>query len=253
MDLTTSAIDRIAELARQSAGSDVHREVGGQIYSPVAMHRVMQPDPLPSPLSLRALRPLVAYVGRAASRDGVKDLLAVHVESPTKVSVIGPLTGYHRQRAVYAEATVPPRREGTEFAFGRWIDVETMIISLQALFVEASDRARVLSILGNLRDESVGNASDDGVTQTVSVKAGITLAASTSVPNPVVLAPFRTFPEVTQPVSPFILRLKRDVPGMKGIAAGLWEADGGYWQTLAMASIEEYLRTSLPEGIEVLA
>jgi len=33
----------------------------------------------------------------------------------------------------------------------------------------------------------------------------------------------------------------------------LTEADGGYWQTLAMASIEEYLRVSLPSGIEVLA
>lgn len=253
MDMTAKAIEEIVTLARQSAQTSL--VVGGQEYRPVQMHRVGSPDPLPAPLTVRGLRPLVAYVARAAGRDGVTstDLLAVHVESPTEVSVLGPLTGYHRQRPVYLKASAPSRREGTEFAFGRWLEVETMVIALQSLFVNSPGRADLLAILGNLRDETVGNTSDDGVSQTVSVKAGITLATTKPVPNPILLAPYRTFPEIEQPVSPFVVRLKRDVGGSKGVHAGLWEADGGAWQATAMASIEEYLRKSLPEGIEVLA
>lgn len=253
MDMTKDAIDRIVELARQAAGTQSHREVNGQIYSPVSLHRVIQPDPLPEPLELRALRPLVAYVARAAQRDGAKDILAVHVEGPAQVSVIGPLRGYHQQRFVYAVASCPPRMErGTEFGLGKWLDLETMVIGLQALFTDGHDRAKVLAVLGNLRDESAATTSDDGVTQTVAVKAGIALAGTTPLPNPVRLAPYRTFPEVEQPASPFVLRLRRGTGG-QGPTVGLWEADGGRWQAEAMAAIEGYLHTALPEGVEVLA
>lgn len=253
MDMTTDAINRIVELARQSAGVEVREEINGQIYSPVALHRVIEPDPRPRPLELRALRPLVAYVARAAARDGVTDILAVIVDSPAQVSVIGPLTGYYRERSVYAMSLCPPRMErGTEFGFGKWLDLETMIIGLQALFVDGHDRARVLAVLGNLRDEASANTSDDGITQTVAVKAGIALAGTAPLPNPVRLAPYRTFPEVEQPASPFVLRLRRATGG-QGITVGLWEADGGRWQAEAMAAIEEYLHTALPEGVEVLA
>jgi len=251
MDMTKDAIDRIAELARQAAGADAEVQVEGQIYRPVVLHRVGSPDPMPAPLEVRGLAPLVVYVERVSQGDHPWTPITVHVESPTVVSVIGPLSGYHQQRPVYARASCPPRMErATEFGFGRYLDVETMVIALQALFVPTEDRARVLAVLGNLRDEASTTVADDGTTQTVAVKAGIALAGTAPLPNPVHLSPYRTFPELEQPVGPFVLRLKR---GPGGVTVGLWEADGGAWQASAMAAIEAYLRTLLPEGIEVLA
>ena len=52
--------------------------------------------------------------------------------------------------------------------------------------------------------------ADDGVGQTVTAKSGVTRTTKVDVKNPWMLAPFRTFPEVAQPESPFILRMDKD-------------------------------------------
>ena len=58
------------------------------------------------------------------------------------------------------------------------------------------------------------------------------------------LMPFRTFREVPQPESEFILRL--DDKGR----IGLFEADGGMWKIEAKLNIEHYLNDKLKEEIE---
>jgi len=69
------------------------------------------------------------------------------------------------------------------------------------------------------------------------------------VPNPVVLAPFRTFPEVIQPESKFIFRMQ------SGPQAALFEADGGAWRNEAMGRIKTYLEEQLNviESIRVIS
>ena len=68
-------------------------------------------------------------------------------------------------------------------------------------------------------------------------------------PNPVELAPYRTFPEVEQPISKFIFRMQ------EGPRAALYEADGGAWRNKAILSIKEYLQEELKEleNIEIIA
>ena len=56
------------------------------------------------------------------------------------------------------------------------------------------------------------------------------------------LAPFRTFSEIEQPESSFVLRVND-----RG-RVGLFEADGGAWRNTAMLRIKEYLDNHLNEG-----
>ena len=65
------------------------------------------------------------------------------------------------------------------------------------------------------------------------------------------LAPYRTFPDVAQPESTFILRMKGGSEHQAPTAA-LFEADGGKWALMAVERIAEHLSIEL-EGWTVLA
>ena len=73
---------------------------------------------------------------------------------------------------------------------------------------------------------------------------GIELAATVEVRPYVNLQPFRTFLEVAQPESMFLLRLK------EGGNVGLFEADGGVWRLEATRNIAGYFEENLKELVE---
>lgn len=70
-------------------------------------------------------------------------------------------------------------------------------------------------------------------------KTGVAKLNDVVVPNPVTLAPYRTFPEIEQPKSKFIFRMQ------SGPTATLFEADGGAWRNEAMKNIKVWLKTAL--------
>ncbi len=91
--------------------------------------------------------------------------------------------------------------------------------------------------------EDGADIEDDGVSQITTVKQGVASRAKAKAPNPVKLAPYRTFLEVKQPESDFILRLD------KNANLALFEADGGFWKIQAVRLVKEYLSENL-KGIE---
>lgn len=150
-----------------------------------------------------------------------------------------------RHRPIQAELPDWPR-----FPFGRYMDLETFIIEMQAKFVPSKTVADILRLVSNVRDEAVTTSQDDGYSQTVTVKKGAALVEKVDVPNPVVLAPYRTFLEVDQPESAFVFRMQRQ--DGKAPMCGLWDADGGNWQLTAIASIRDWFKVELP-GFRVVA
>jgi hypothetical protein len=54
------------------------------------------------------------------------------------------------------------------------------------------------------------------------------------------LRPYRTFREIEQPASKFVLRVKRGGEGQKPGCA-LFEADGGFWKLEAIENIRKYI------------
>lgn len=120
---------------------------------------------------------------------------------------------------------------------------------LQSAFVDVGTKSTLLKYTGLIQDEAVKTTGDDGVSQQVTVKTGVASMGQAIVPNPVELAPYRTFPEVEQPISKFIFRMQ------EGPKAAIYEADGGAWRNKAILNIKEYLQEELKEleNIEIIA
>lgn len=164
----------------------------------------------------------------------------VRVKSPTKVEVIAPQRGYWRERELvaYCDAVVP------DICFGRYMDRDDFQIMVQTCFMDSENRALVLQLAGNVRKEQTLQTADDGVSQKITVNAGISTAADVIVKNPVSLIPFRTFHEVEQPASPFVLRF--DEEGNPALFTG----DGSAWKLEAVATVKAYLKDAL-KGLNV--
>jgi hypothetical protein len=154
------------------------------------------------------------------------------------------------RRTVFAKADLLKLKE---FPFGTFIDRESFVIALQSLFTATPDRDYLLALASNLTSERVRVDEDDGVSQSVTLSAGVTLKTDpTAVKSRVTLAPYRTFREVAQPASEFVFRL-RGGGGEDPPTLALFEADGGTWMLTAMKSIGEFLMDKLDDHIAVVA
>lgn len=209
-------------------------------------HASIKAGPTAAAVKVATLGALLEYV--RANRDALPlDKLVAHVATPQIVRILGPIRERARDREVFLEANASNLLDN--FA-GRFMAQEEFIIGLQTRFENAKDRATVLALASSMTTEAVHTSSDDGIGQTVTAKAGVALKATVPVPNPVTLRPFRTFREVTQPDSLFVLRVN---PSMQ---LGLFEADGGAWQLEAINSVAAFVvnRLSMAEvHVAVLA
>lgn len=196
------------------------------------------PQPKPAPLEIYTLTGLVEYLKKNVDvLDGEK--VMVVIESPVEVYVAGLLEQPYCVRKIYLKAKCCH-----QFHNSRWMAVGDFIVYLQTAFVQNETVKQLLKIVGNIKDESVMNFNDDGVTQQVTAKVGIARVENVPVPNPVCLAPWRTFNEVEQPESLFVFRMKsgKGEPPSCMLAA----ADGDGWALKAIEGIAEYLRNELP-------
>lgn len=209
---------------------------------------LVKPGPTAKTLDVWTLGAVRDYL--TANKDAL-DLprIVVHVVSPSIVQVLGPLDTRARVRETFVRANAS---DLTDSFIGRFQSMADFLIGLQTRFVDVDDRARVLALLSNVKDENVKTALDDGVTQVVQARAGVALVSEVAVPNPVLVCPYRTFRDVVQPSSLFVLRVQSGKAG--GLPeAGLFEADGGAWRLTAIARVREWLVAAVPAGVAVLA
>ncbi len=171
-----------------------------------------------------------------------------HVVDHGTVNVLSGLDSIDRKREWYLHATLV----NNPFKFDTFLSAEMFIIALQAQFVQDAAIAAILRVVGNITEEAEHKILDDGVTQTVTAKAGIAKIENVSIPNPVTLRPYRTFQEIEQPASKFVFRMKKSKDG-DGPTCALFEADGGAWKNDAIASIKKYLEFELPQGTVIIA
>jgi hypothetical protein len=241
------AVEQIAGLARkpQELGGFLYRPNDWLVEDPASLVR---PGPVAAVLDVWSLGALRDYL--IANRDGLAlDTLIVHVVNPSVVMVSGKLSERARVRESYVKANASNLTDGF---LGKFMALEEFVIGLQVRFVDADDRKRVLALLSNVKHETVKTALDDGVTQVVQARAGVALISDVAVPNPVLLTPFRTFRDIVQPSSLFVLRVNQGKAG--GLPeAGLFEADGGAWRLQAIERVREWLSNALPSGVSILA
>lgn len=239
------AIDRILELA----GPNIVENVNGR-FSDKKLVR-MDHDIRASAISMNTLSSLVNYI--KGQKDFKNIPYIVQVVSPTYVKLISALDNDRmREMLVEVNAEIP------EFPFGQFIDNERFIINVQSKFVDGAfmdgannDKAVILAFAGNVKSGTVAKYGDDGVSQKAAIKKGITSLSEVEVPSPCMLMPYRTFVEVSQPISRFIFRV-RDDERSGGVACALYEADGGAWKNEAKDNIKEFLETHLKDVKNVM-
>lgn len=212
----------------------------GRDFTTAPLYKV--PQEKVDPLQVYTLDALLHYLGNNKDDLDMSDLI-IHIESPTKVTLMDHLDSTDRNRQTYVVASYSPPTH----SFGRYIDLDTFVPYLKACYQPTEDRDILMSALGNIVDEESVTTEDDGVSQSVATKSGVRLVGTTQLPNPVYLRPFCTFPEIdAQPERPFVFRLAPN-----GKAACLLEADGGAWQGDAICKIRDYLDGALNDLPEV--
>lgn len=161
----------------------------------------------------------------------------VRVINPWDVEVVSAATGYgaHRYARVRCKADVP------NISFGKHIETEDFQVMMQTCFLKSEPRDIVMQLAGSVKKEQSMQTSDDGMTQVVQVQTGVVTSGNVSIKNPVPLTPRRTFYEIEQVESPFVLRFDNN-----GRPA-LFEGDGGAWKTEAVHRIAQWLREQLAE------
>lgn len=225
-------------------------DIGGQKHLVVPdgfmRENVEQPAPMPATLVVHTLTGVVDYV--VENRDKLKlEELVVQVVDATTVVVHGALTERWQQRATYLRAN---HRGPGGFKFGTFMPLEEAVIGLNVHFTDGGHRDTLLKLLSNVRGGCVRTAEDDGFSQAVTVKQDVGVAA-VEIKNPFTLAPFRTFSELAQPASPFVLRL-RDGEPLPTVA--IYEADAGAWMLQAISAAATFLREKLAaKGVVVIA
>lgn len=216
-------------------------EIDGQVYAkdniaPIFPVNFISPDPL-CMFTLTGLRDYLLEVGE----HGGDGKLIVHVAGHNNVNLVGELieaAGNRRHHFVSVKLMDEP------FAFDRFMDLEMFVISLQSQFVQTDELSAIIDMLGSVANEHVTTAKDSGFTQSLQIRTGITTRERAQIKNPVRLAPFRTFREVDQPESEFILRFRND---SAGLSAALFEADGARWKLDAILSIKKFFEAALKE------
>jgi hypothetical protein len=235
-------IQKIADLAKLSLVPQT-LSVDGLTYTSGANPIKRVPFPAAAALELSTLDGVLAYLDGNRDELDLKSVTVI-VDSPAHLSVMGELL-LDRTREVFIGAK-PIEGDALAGFLNRYQPVEEFIVGVQRLFrpdlIEGGPRDRLLKVVGNLSAGDVRTLVDDGVSQEVSIKAGIKREASTVVENPVLLCPRRSFPEIDLDPVPFVLRLRAGGDGGLPTVA-LHEADGGMWKLDAIRKVQTYLAT----------
>ncbi|MCP4897587.1 MAG: hypothetical protein GY906_11500 [bacterium] len=240
-EMGKETIDKILSLAEPKELMFEERE-----YTSRQIHPVKRP--LADALELRTLKSLVDYVKSNVDvvLDGEKPpAFLIHICSPTKIQLLSGLSKDWRQREVLATTKAIV---ANEFLFERYMGQETFMTLAQACFMDAHDRKDMLQVIGTVKSSETETFEDDGITQKVTASAGVQKLKKVDLPNPVTLAPYRTFPDLDQPSSEFVLRIGKD----EAPVFGLWPVRDESWQLLAMKDAYDFLTAELGDSLPVI-
>lgn len=231
------AIDRIVELATPFT---LETRSGHQFCS-TYLHEVKPEVELPTRYSVDTLEALVKLIRTEGIDHSPR--LYVRVDSARRVMVDSTYTG--RDYAAYSRLPLYEAVSDVPYiTTNKSMSQEQAIVELQSLYGATPDRDYLLDLLSRIDVNEGVSSVDNGVTQEVNVRTGAVLKQATPVRPIVQLQPYRTFLEVEQPISDFLLRVS------KGGEPTLFEADGGAWKLEAKRSIAAYLAEKLADQVE---
>lgn len=197
--------------------------------------RIFHPDTLP----LNSLDALVKLVKTEASE--LDAPLYITIPDHMTVRCFGqPDAGARQFRQVYYEAhatDVPGWEPKAQLGF------EEAQIALRTRFQESKDTLYAMKLLSDICCGAKVIYNDNGIATTVTTQKGVALQTNEQIRPLVSLRPYRTFQEVEQPESIFLIRLND-----RGIS--FTEADGGMWKLTARETVKKFLEERLKQEVD---
>ena len=225
------AIEKILSLAPPTT-----YQIDGHTYASKELELIDPPEDRPRNLEVSGLDSLCKLI--KTELDKIGTTVMIRVVSYDRVEVFTTyLQDFTRYQLYSARADIPGFRTGFR-------EREQALIELRSLFLQNEGVAYLLGLLSRMSEQSQVDTHDNGVPQTEETGQGIALEANETIKPRVSLAPFRTFLEVEQPESEFLLRVSEDGK------IGLFEADGGVWKLEAKQNICQYFDERLESLIE---
>lgn len=193
----------------------------------------------PDTLPLHSLDALVKLVRSEAAQ--AEKPLYITVPDHLTVRCFGqPMEKARFYRQAYYEASatdVPGWEAKTQMGF------EEAQIALRTRFQETDDTLYAMKLLSDISCGAKVVYNDNGIATTVTTQKGVALQTNEQIRPLIKLRPYRTFQEVEQPESIFLIRLND-----RGIS--FTEADGGMWKLKARETIKAFLEEKLAKEAE---
>lgn len=217
-------------------------EANGTVFWADSHDEVKEKFPEFPHMGVNTLCGLADLIKTEMHRNGYADNLPVlvRVESPNCVRVESSVHFFIEDpvRSLLYEA----ENDNSTFKPGEY-NQENMVITLRSMCQPTLDREYLLDLISRIDINTGVSIMDTGLTQSVVQKVGAALKDEVPIKPIIRLKPYRTFLEVDQPESEFLLRVT------KSGSIQLREADGGAWKLEARRNIKEYLEELLQDEI----
>lgn len=234
----SQAIEKIAEMAVKGEQKFEQHEVNGELYVNQSLYKV-KPEKCEE-LKLSSLCALTDFVKTTVETNGDQFAMPLIVRaSYDRIYLQSSLDKNMDRNTIAIVNPILP-----EIYFNNWMSMEKFIIQLQTCFVETDNKTALINIVSQMTDETKVTRTDDGLGQKVTVTKGTGLKEATSFPPIVKLVAYRTYQEVEQVETMYLIRVQ------DGGELKIMEADGGAWKTEAQRRVSAYLREQLAEEIE---
>ena len=227
--------EAIEKIERMSAPT--FHEVDGSVFSNQQMVHIMDKKPMPRCIDLTGLDSICKMVRNEAEHVGLQ--IFIQVKDYKSVSVFTELDEDEDRLYLYNCVADTPA-----VTTNRFMAYENAVIELRSLYIPNKGTEYLLQLLSSISNESKVTSSDNGVTQQVEARSGIALNSMVKVEPRVSLQPFRTFVEVAQPESEFLLRIND-----RG-EIGFFPADGGVWKLEATRNVAAYFENALKDLVD---
>jgi hypothetical protein len=230
MEWLKEAMDYFLDKTEQKIFKIDNREYTSERLMPIQ-------DPTPTPLAINTLTGIENWLEIEEHDDLImNDSIMIHVNSYKNVRILSWLQENWQDRHFFLDVTFEKEEE---FQFNWYMDIEKFIIEARCHFEPTPELNSIINYVSNIRDEKVSTAKDDGIAQEVITENRIGRLEKTTI-NPIMpLKPYRTFLEIEQPTSLFLLRLKKVEKSLP--EAALFKCDPGLWKLEAIERIKNYI------------
>lgn len=231
-----AAIEKIQEMAKPL----LHSEDGHLYRIGEADYEEIKPELIyPGELSLNSLDAMVKLIKTEAVQRYDTPIYVTIPKHNIAICFAQPNESLRFERLHYynARATDVPGWEAKA-----QLPFEEAMIALRTRFQPTPDTDYAIKLLSEITTGAKVTFNDNGVATTVVTRKGIDLQSNQAIRPIITLRPYRTFQEVEQPASQFLIRISE-----RGIS--FIEADGGMWKLHARQTIKKYLEDALAEEI----